>query len=96
MAWNYLHEIEYRHEVSKYERALIYSESVEDHGFCFHNKDMTRTEWHEHYTRLCAFDFLDRKSAKSGTWLVTAIRDRAGQRTTLCTVRIRWPADFRQ
>jgi hypothetical protein len=88
--WNYLHHLEYRRELSKWERVLLYIETAEDHGFCFHKKGMTRTQWHEHYTRLCAADFLDRKGADPGIWLVTTVRELPDKRITLCTVRFRW------
>ncbi len=89
--WNYLHRLEYWRELSKYDRVHVFTEIAEDHGFCFHRKGVTRAAWYEHYTRLCALDFLDRKHAEPGVYLVTTLRDLPEVRKSLCTVRIQWP-----
>lgn len=50
---------------------------------------MTRTQWHEHHTRLRAADFLDRKGADPGIWLVTTVRMLPDKRVTALSVNTR-------
>lgn len=90
MRWNYLHTLEYRREISRYERVLAYTEHIEDHGFCFHSKGLTRVEYYEQYTKCCAVDYLRRRSAVPGSYVVTAIRHLPGSSSILCSIRIHW------
>ena len=90
MSWNYLHRLEYRREYSRHHRVHVYTEHVEDHGFTFQRSSMTRAEWYAHYTLLCAEDFLERKAAAPGTYLVSVYREHPSGTVDLGTVRVRW------
>lgn len=85
----YLHRLEYRREVSKYKRELVYTELADDHGFCFRKRTRTREESLDIYTRLCAEDYLDRVHAPAGTWLITVYR-LWPEPVNLCTIRLTW------
>lgn len=69
---------------------LLYIETAEDHGFRFHKKGVARTQWHEHYARFHAADFLDRKGADPGIWLVTTVRMLPDKRVTSRTAPFPW------
>lgn len=86
----YLHRLEYRREISKYQRVHVYTELADDQGFCFTRRDLPRQEWYERYTRVCAEDFLETQQAEAGTWLVSTYRLPLGEEPVpLCTVRIK-------
>ncbi|WP_133794264.1 hypothetical protein [Actinokineospora alba] len=68
---------------------LLYIEKADGSGFCFHKKGRSRTQWHQDYARPRAADFLDRKAAEPGIWLVTTVRVLPDKRLTLCTARFR-------
>jgi len=91
---DYLHRIEYRRELSKYERVHTYTELADDHGFCFRRRGMTREEYLAFYTRACADDYLTRMGAAAGIWVVSVYRLVPGaDPVELCMVRMRWPSE---
>jgi tRNA U54 and U55 pseudouridine synthase Pus10 len=88
--WNYLHRIEYRRELTKSQRVHEYTESVEDHGWCFSHKEEHRQAWLTMYTRACAEDFLARMGARGGTFVVTVYQQRPDRRVLVVAIRMKW------
>ncbi|ONI73378.1 hypothetical protein ALI144C_46595 [Actinosynnema sp. ALI-1.44] len=88
--WNYTHEIEYRREISKSHRILEYTETVEDQGWCFSQRPEHKVAWLTTYTRACAEDFLARRGAKAGTFVVTVYQRRQDQRVFVVAIRMKW------
>lgn len=88
--WNYLHQIEYRRELSKSQRVHEYTESVEDQGWCFSHKKDEKEAWLTTYTRACAEEFLARKGAKEGTFIVTVYQQRPDRRVLVIAIRMKW------
>lgn len=84
---DYIHRVEYRREKSKYERELLYTEFADDHGFNFTRKGVTRKQWREFYTQVCAADYLERQSAPKGRYLISVFRGDE----CICSVRMPWP-----
>jgi hypothetical protein len=88
--WNYLHHIEYRRELSKSQRVHEYTETVQDQGWCFSHKEEQKQTWLSTYTRACAEDFLARKGAKGGTFVVTVYQQRPDRRVLVIAIRMKW------
>ncbi|MBP2322523.1 hypothetical protein JOF56_002908 [Kibdelosporangium banguiense] len=88
--WNYLHQIEYRRELSKSQRVHEYTETVEDQGWCFSQKSEQKQAWLAIYTRACAEDFLARRGAKGGTFVVTVYQQRPDRRVLVIAIRMKW------
>jgi hypothetical protein len=89
-AWNYVHRIEYRRELSKSQRVHEYTETVEDQGWCLSHPGEEREKWLAVYTRACAEDFLARRAAKPGTFVVSVYRERVDERVLVCAIRMKW------
>lgn len=83
------HEIEYRRVLAHGKRVHEYTEHVDDDGFVTSRRGMSRQEYLVYYTRACAEDFLDRKRAEPGEWLVAVYRTRP-ERELLCSIRMRY------
>jgi hypothetical protein len=88
--WNYLHRIEYRRELSKSQRVHEYTETVEDQGWCLSHKAEHKEQWLTRYTKACAEDWLARKGAKPGTFIVTVYQERPDRRVLVCAIRMKW------
>jgi hypothetical protein len=88
--WNYLHRIEYRREVSRSQRVLEYTQIVEDQGWCLSYPGDLRTQWLTTYTRACAEDYLSRRLAPAGFFVVTVYRQLSEDRVLVCAVRMKW------
>ncbi|GDY28747.1 hypothetical protein GTS_03800 [Gandjariella thermophila] len=53
---------------------------------------MSRQQWREHYTRVCAEDFLPRVGALPGRWVVSVYRlPSGGERQFVTAVAVDWP-----
>ncbi|GAA4550244.1 hypothetical protein [Amycolatopsis samaneae] len=89
--WGYPHEIEYHRETAKGERAHEYTELVDDMGFVFEHRAEHRERWAVSYGTACAQDFLARKRAEPGKFLVHIYRLFPDGRTHLVSLRTRWP-----
>jgi hypothetical protein len=63
---DYLHVIEY----ARRNEPVKYTEEVSDHGWYIN----TGPEWRIRYTAGCAQEFLERKGAAPGEWLVVVRR----------------------
>ncbi|GAB3504706.1 hypothetical protein [Amycolatopsis cihanbeyliensis] len=88
----YPHEIEYRHERARGYREHVYTERVDDMGFCLeHHKDR-REAWLARYTGACAEDYFRRVRPRRGTWVVSVYRLLESDRMHLVTIRMTWPA----
>lgn len=89
--WGYPHELEYRRERAKGLREHEYTELVDDMGFVFEHRAEIWKDWTVRYTTACAQDFLLRKRAKAGTFVVSVYRLFPHERTHVVTVRMAWP-----
>ncbi|WP_415830277.1 hypothetical protein [Kibdelosporangium persicum] len=89
-AWNYTHEIEYRRELSKGHRVHEFTETVEDQGWCFSQPPESKQAWLITYTRACAEDYLARRGAKAGTFIVTVYQQRPDRRVLVIAIRMKW------
>jgi hypothetical protein len=77
---DYLHVIEY----ARRNEQVKYTEVVSDHGWYINSGE----EWRIRYTAGCAQDFLDRRGAAPGEWLVVVWRLNATlDRDRLCAIR---------
>ncbi|MFC0114990.1 hypothetical protein [Kibdelosporangium aridum] len=90
MTWNYTHEIEYRREIDKTTRIHEFTETVEDQGWCFSQPPERKQAWLTTYTRACAEDFLARRGAKAGTFIVTVYQQRPDRRVLVIAIRMKW------
>jgi hypothetical protein len=88
--WNYLHRIEYRRETSRSQRVLEYTQTVEDQGWCLSHPRDLRLGWLTSYTRACAEDYLARRLAKAGMFVVTVYQQRGEAQVLVCAVRMKW------
>ncbi|SNR53780.1 hypothetical protein SAMN06265360_10956 [Haloechinothrix alba] len=93
--WNHRHELEYRYERTAGQREHVYTERVNDQGFCFEHRPERRQDWLVTYTRCCADDYLGRVRARAGTWLVSVYRVVGAERTHLVSIRLRHPGGTR-
>jgi hypothetical protein len=89
--WGYPHELEYRRELAKGHLKREYTELVDDMGFILEHRAERWKDWTVRYTTACAQDFLQRKRARSGTFLVTVYRLFPDERRHVVTVRMKWP-----
>lgn len=90
--WGYPHELEYRREVPGGERVHEYTELVDDMGFVLEHRSDRYAGWTARYGAACAHDYLARKRAKAGTFLVSVYRLFPNYRTHVVAVRVKWPA----
>ncbi|GAA1967251.1 hypothetical protein [Amycolatopsis minnesotensis] len=90
--WGYPHELEYRFESAKGFREHLYTERVDDMGFCLEHRDELREDWLVRYATACAEDYLGRQRAPCGMWVVSVYRETADGRDHLVTIRTRWTA----
>ncbi|MFC5110429.1 hypothetical protein [Kibdelosporangium philippinense] len=88
--WNYTHDIEYRRELSKSNRVHEYTETVDDQGWCFSQKPENKEAWLTMYTQACAEDFLARRGAKPGNFVVTVYRAFPDRRVLVIAIRMKW------
>jgi hypothetical protein len=86
--WNYLHRIEYRREYSKSRRVHVYTETVEDMGWCFSHKKEIQPRWLSYYTTVCAEEYLTRNLAPHGSYIVSVYQERPEGREHVCTIRL--------
>ena len=93
--WNYRHRIEYRRETGD-SRTLEYVETVQDQGWCFTQQPALRQAWLTTYTRACAEDYLERRLARAGTFVVTVYQDREEGLVLVCAIRLKWPGAVRK
>ncbi|MCU1687212.1 MAG: hypothetical protein JWQ81_7951 [Amycolatopsis sp.] len=89
--WGYPHELEYRREERKGFREHEYTELVDDMGFVFEHRSELWKNWTVRYTTACAQDFLQRKHAPRGTFVVSLYRLFPGERRHVVTIRLKWP-----
>jgi len=77
---DYLHVIEY----ARRNEPVKYTEVVSDHGWYINSGE----EWRIRYTAGCAQDFLDRRGAAPGEWVVVVWRAGTKQdRDRVCAIR---------
>lgn len=89
--FGYPHELEYRREIRTGERVHEYTELVDDMGFLLEHRRERYESWTVRYGTACAEDFLTRKRAKPGTFVVSVYRLFPGRRDHVVTVRLEWP-----
>lgn len=91
ISWAPWHRLEYQREHAKGQCETVYTERVEDTGWRSRPKGYTDERWFVAYTRCCAEDFLDRRDAPPGTYVVAVYRTgntRAGRGTLLGSIRM--------
>jgi hypothetical protein len=89
--YGYPHELEYRREVAPGERVHEYTELVDDMGFVLEHRSERYEGWTVRYGTACAHDYLSRKRARAGTFLVSVYRLFPGRRDHVVTIRVNWP-----
>lgn len=85
------HRLEYHRVHGKGRQRHAYTECVEDNGWKLLITGMTREQWFVTYTRVCAEDFLARKNAPSGDYVIAVYRTgrtRDGDGVPLGSIRI--------
>ncbi|MEC3982179.1 hypothetical protein [Amycolatopsis sp. H20-H5] len=80
---DYPHELRYQRE-----QLLVYTEVVDDMGFVLETHRERKEAWLVRYTTGCAEDFLDRRCAKPGQYLVSVHR-LSPERVHLVTVPLK-------
>ncbi|MEV6827692.1 hypothetical protein [Amycolatopsis sp. NPDC051102] len=89
----YPHRLEYRREVAPGAWVHEYTELVDDMGFVMeHRRDRYR-DWTVRYGTECACDFLFRRRARPGTFVVDIYRLFPGRCEHVVTVRVDWPPE---
>jgi len=89
--FGYPHELEYRRELGAGERVHEYTEFVDDMGFLLEHRHERYQGWTVRYGTACAHDFLTRKRAKPGTFVVSIYRLFPERRDHVITIRVNWP-----
>ncbi|HEY8371349.1 MAG TPA: hypothetical protein VIL00_01260 [Pseudonocardiaceae bacterium] len=85
MPWSYWHRVEY-FRIERGARVLVDTEDIDDHG------PYLGRGGPEEYARLCAEDYLDRREAPPGRWLVVLWRlDQGRKSRRLCETEVHWP-----
>ncbi|MGW4064697.1 hypothetical protein ACWEGE_40865 [Amycolatopsis sp. NPDC004747] len=90
--YGYPHELEYRREAGR-ERVLEYTELVDDMGFVLEHRSDRYRGWTVRYGTACAHDYLFRKRARPGTFVVSIYRLFPERREHVVTVRVNWPPE---
>src|SRR4051794_41800465 len=72
--YGYPHELEYRREVAPGERVHEYTELVDDMGFVLEHRSERYQGWTVRYGTACAHDYLSRKRARPGGFVVSVYR----------------------
>jgi hypothetical protein len=67
------------------------SELVDDMGFLLEHRSERYRGWTVRYGTACAHDYLSRKRARPGTFVVSVYRLFPGRRDHVVTVRVNWP-----
>lgn len=88
--YGYPHELEYRREAGE-RRVHEYTELVDDMGFVLEHRSERYQGWTVRYGTACAHDYLSRKRAKPGTFVVSVYRLFPGRRDHVVTIRVSWP-----
>jgi hypothetical protein len=88
--YGYPHELEYRREAGD-RRVHEYTELVDDMGFVLEHRSERYEGWTVRYGTACAHDYLSRKRARPGTFVVSVYRLRPGRRDHVVTIRLSWP-----
>lgn len=94
VSWEPWHRLEYRRETGIGTRVLKYVEHVEDTGWRSRLKGYTKQQWFTAYTRWCAEEFLGRRDAEPGHYVVTVYctgNSSTGEARLLGAVRMNWP-----
>jgi hypothetical protein len=94
--WEPWHVLEYHRIHAKGQQTHAYTERVEDNGWKLIISGMTREQWFTTYTRACAEDFLERRCAPKGTYVIAVYRTGRspdGDRLALGSIRIKWRVD---
>ncbi|MFE0028415.1 hypothetical protein [Amycolatopsis sp. NPDC059021] len=88
--WGYPHQLEYYREVAKDRRVHEYTELVDDMGFVLEHHAERWKKWQVRYGTACAEDFLTRKCAKPGRFVVHIYRLFPDSRKHLVSLRMKW------
>jgi len=88
--WGYLHELVYHRELGKGRRQHEHTEFVDDMGFVLEHRAELWENWTVRYSTACALDFLDRKRAYPGTFLVSVYRLFPDARNHVVTIKLKW------
>ncbi len=92
-SYGYPHELEYRREIAPGERVHEYTELVDDMGFVLEHRSHRYQGWTVRYGTACAYDYLFRKRARPGTFVVSVYRLFPERRDHVVTVRVNWPPE---
>lgn len=89
--WGYPHELEYHRELGKGRRQHEHTELVDDMGFLLEHRAERWEGWNVRYATACAQDFLARKRAYPGVFVVSVYRLFPDARKHVVTIRLDWP-----
>jgi hypothetical protein len=89
-SYGYPHELEYRRELGD-GRVHEYTELVDDMGFVLEHRHDRYAGWTARYGAACAHDYLFRKRARPGIFVVSVYRLRPDGREHVVTLRLSWP-----
>jgi hypothetical protein len=89
--YGYPHELEYRRELAPGERVHEYTELVDDMGFVLEHRHDRYEGWTVRYGTACAHDYLSRKRARPGIFVVSVYRLLLEGRDHVVTIRVSWP-----
>ncbi|MEV6440550.1 hypothetical protein [Amycolatopsis sp. NPDC051716] len=92
-SYGYPHELEYLREVTPGERVHEYTELVDDMGFVLEHRSHRYQGWTVRYGTACAHDYLSRKRARPGTFVVSVYRLFPERRDHVVTIRVNWPPE---